>query len=546
VGYCGRVTSTAWRPPPKTTWLLGYGAALATVTLVSLSIGFVLGRINLANASMLYLFAVLATAVAFGRGPAVFAALIAFLTFDWFFVQPVHQFTVSDPEEWVSLLLFMLTATVTGQLAAGQRQRRREAEQRQREAIVLYDVVRLMSDSQLEDGLAAVAERLRNELNLPALAVEFWEPSGELVRVGAGVADALSEIYRSAAPARVLHSGRAASSNEHATPGRWVRIVPAERSHATESPETRAGKVDVVPIKVGERRIGAVVLLHRTRRFDAVDNRLVSAAATQIGLAVDRDRLHKESTEAEILRRTDQLRAALLNAVSHDLRTPLAAIMASAGSLRQQDVQWTEEERQSFAEAIEEEAERLNRLVGNLLDLSRIEGGSLRPDKSWHDLGAVVEDTLDRLRSVVADHDLRVSVPEDLPPVWLDPVEIGEALYNLVENAAKYSPPHTEIDVEVRQAADHVAVSVSDRGPGLPATALQHVFESFYRAIQSGGAPQPGGLGLGLAVVKGLVEAHGGRVSVENRGGGGARFTFTLPRAASAANTPPAPEVSAA
>ena len=156
---------------------MGYAAALAAVTLVSLFIGFVVGRINLANASMLYLFAVLATAVIFGRGPAVFAAIAAFLTFDWFFVQPLHQFTVSDPEEWISLLLFMLTATITGQLAAGQRERRREAEEREREAVVLYDVVRLMSESRLEDALAAVAERLRVELHVPALAVEFWRSS---------------------------------------------------------------------------------------------------------------------------------------------------------------------------------------------------------------------------------------------------------------------------------------------------------------------------------------------------------------------------------
>ncbi|TME29156.1 MAG: DUF4118 domain-containing protein, partial [Chloroflexi bacterium] len=147
-----RVNVSNWRASARRSWLMGYAAALAAVTLVSLFIGFVVGRINLANASMLYLFAVLATAVIFGRGPAVFAAIAAFLTFDWFFVQPLHQFTVSDPEEWISLLLFMLTATITGQLAAGQRERRREAEEREREAVVLYDVVRLMSESRLEDA----------------------------------------------------------------------------------------------------------------------------------------------------------------------------------------------------------------------------------------------------------------------------------------------------------------------------------------------------------------------------------------------------------
>src|SRR5438477_733420 len=165
---------------------MGYVAALAAVAVVSGFIGLVLRQVNLANVSMLYLLAVLATAVAYGRGPAVFASIVAFLTFDWFFVDPIHHFTVSDPEEWVSLLFFLLTATVTGQLAAGQRQRAREAQQREREAVVLYDVVRLLGESDLNDMLTGVAERLRRELQLQALSVELWQPSGEIRRYSAG------------------------------------------------------------------------------------------------------------------------------------------------------------------------------------------------------------------------------------------------------------------------------------------------------------------------------------------------------------------------
>src|SRR5258708_25552794 len=156
--------------------LPAYAFATAAVTLVSMVIGFVLGQVNLANASMLYLLAVMATAVAFGRGPAVFASISAFLIFDWFFTQPLHQFTVADPEEWISLLFFLLTATVTGQLAAGQRQRAREAQQREREAVVLYDVVRLLSDGNFEQARAAVAERIRRELGLSGVTVDLGEP----------------------------------------------------------------------------------------------------------------------------------------------------------------------------------------------------------------------------------------------------------------------------------------------------------------------------------------------------------------------------------
>jgi two-component system sensor histidine kinase KdpD len=285
--------------------------------------------------------------------------------------------------------------------------------------------------------------------------------------------------------------------------------------------------MDIVPVRVGDRRLGALLFTHGKEPFTESEDRLLSAAAGQIGLALERERLDKEATEAEILRRTDQLRAALLSAVSHDLRTPLATIMASAGSLRQKDVAWTDEERDGFAEAIEEEAEHLNHLVGNLLDISRIEGGSLKPQMTWHDLEPLVEDVLDRLAPVTRQHRLQVSIPADLPTLWLDPVEIGEVLYNLVENAAKYSPAGAEISISARRDGAIVRMDVSDRGPGIPLAAMPHLFDPFYRVID--GKPRPQGLGLGLAIVKGLVEAHGGRVWAENRAGTGARFTFTLP-----------------
>jgi K+-sensing histidine kinase KdpD len=502
-------------------WLVSYTAALSAVTLVSLFIGLVLRRVNIANISMLYLLAVLAAAVAFGRGPAVFASVSAFLIFDWFFTQPLHQFTVSDPEEWLSLLFFLLTATVTGQLAAGQRQRAREAQQRQREAVVLYDIVRLLSESDSEQALRGVAERIRAEVHADGVAIELWQSGGEIQRVNAGapIATSAGRVLHTAG--RVLHSGRSAEGTGHAAPGRWVRVVHPRR------PEAMHDDVHLVPVRVNDRRVGAILLSNPTGGFDASDDRLVSAAASQIGLAIDRARLREEATEAEILRRTDQLRTALLNAVSHDLRTPLATIMASAGSLRQQDVAWTEEERQSFAQAIEEEAGHLNHLVGNLLDLSRIEAGSLRPQKSWQDLEVLIGDVVDRLRPVTRAHRLQVELPPDLPPLFLDPVEVGEVVYNLVENAVKYSPAGGEISISVRREPRVVSVSVSDRGPGIPDSALPYLFDPFYRVID--GRPRPQGLGLGLAIVKGLIEAHDGSVRAENRAGGGARFTFTLP-----------------
>jgi two-component system sensor histidine kinase KdpD len=502
-------------------WAIGYGAALGFVTLVTLFIGSVLGQVNLANSSMLYLLAVMATAVGFGRGPAVFASVIAFFTFDWFFVAPAHQLTVSDPEEWISLLVFLLTALVTGQLAAGQRQRAQEARQREREAVVLYDIVRLLSEDDPEQVLEGVADRLRRELQVKAVGIELWQANGSTTWVSSGDRAALTGLRDATAPMRVLQRGRGVSDGAHAAPGRWVRVVQPTR------PVSPREDVNRVPVRVGDRRVGALLLVGASDGLDASDDRLVSAAAAQIGLAHERARLRDEATEAEILRRTDQLRAALLNAVSHDLRTPLATIMASAGSLRQRDVAWTDEERESFAQAIEEEADHLNHLVGNLLDLSRIEGGSLKPQQSWQDLGTLVDDVVDRLKPVTDQHRLRVDVPDSLPPLYFDPVEIGQVIYNLVENAAKYSPPDTEISVTARRDGTSVSVAVEDHGPGIPPASLPHLFDPFYRVMD--GRSRPGGLGLGLAIVKGLVEAHGGQVWVENTAGGGARFTFTLP-----------------
>ncbi len=506
-------------------WVIGYAAALAAVAAVSLLIGLVLGGVNVANISMLYLLAVMAAAIGFGRGPAIFASVTAFLVFDWFFVQPAHQLTVSDPGEWVSLLFFLLTATVTGQLAADQRQRAQEARQREREAVVLYEVVRLLSEGNPDRVLEAVAERLRRELQVRAVGLELWQPDGDSTWVSAGDTAALAGLRDARASARVLQSGPIRSTNDHAAPGRWVRIVYPTRPVRQDVPVRP--DVRLVPVRVNEKRVGALLLVGSSDGFEASDDRLLSAAAAQIGLAQERARLRQEATEAEILRRTDELRSALLSAVSHDLRTPLATIMASAGSLRQQDVAWTEEERQSFAQAIEEEADHLNHLVGNLLDLSRIEGGSLKPQKSWQALDAVIGDTVDRLRPVTRAHHVRVVVPPDLPPMWFDPVEIGEVVYNLIENATKYAPPDTEIMLTVTTNRREATVTIEDRGPGVPTEAIPHLFDAFYRVTD--GHPRPKGLGLGLAIVKGLVEAHGGRVWAENRAGGGARFSFTLP-----------------
>ena len=506
-----------------------YAAALLGVGVMTALIAAVIGTVHIANISMLYLVVVLVAATRLGSGPAVLAAVLAFLAFDWSFVPPTHTFTVADPGEWVSLLLFLVTAVITGELAADQRRRAHEAEQREREAILLFDMLRLLGLPGVDTALAAAAERIRAELGLAAVGVQLTVAGREhSVAVGDDDGRALARPLHLAS-ATVLSAGRQPSAMARGNPGRWLRVIPPNPGDGGIAARRR----HILPVRSGERGFGQLIVVRRpgTRGFGARDDRFLGVVATQLAALAERVELQRDATEAEVLRQANELKTALLNAVSHDMRTPLASIKASAGSLLQHDVSWTDEEREDFAQAIEQQADRLDRIVANLLDLSRMEAGALRPQRALHDVGALVEDVLERLRDRTQGHELRVRIPADLPPALLDYVEIDQVLSNLIENAAKYAPAGTAIELTIAQSGGSVEFEVADRGPGVPLDALAHLFEPFFRVRRDG----PSGIGLGLAVAKGLVEAHGGRISVRNREGGGARFAFTLPLPAPAA-----------
>jgi two-component system sensor histidine kinase KdpD len=508
------------------TRVAGYVAGLAAVVLVSLAIGFVLGQTRIGNISMLYLIAVLVTAVAFGSGPAVVASVASFLIFNWFFVEPLHTFTVADPTEWIALLLFLATAVITGQLAASQIRRAEEAKQREREAVVLYDVARLVTEDDLRAALASIADRLRNELQVSGVAIELIESTGfGGTAISGDMRLAPGTTAVSTAPTQLLREGSAPTGAQRSGTGRWVAVLPPRslgRARASD-------RYFVVPVTSGDRRVGTITFVRDPLgpQLGNPQSRLLSAVGAQLGQAVERERLRRDALEAEVLRRSDDLKTALLNAVSHDLRTPLASIVASAGSLRQDDVTWTPEDRREFVDTIEQEANRLNAIIENLLDLSRMESGILNPKKEWYDLAALVDDVLGRLRPLTQGHPVVVDIPADLPPVELDYVEIDQVLSNLIENAIKYVPAGREIRIAARRSAGELQVEVADRGPGIPQDALRRLFEPFYREDEA--RRKQKGSGLGLAVAKGLVEAHGGRIWAENRPGGGARFIFVLP-----------------
>jgi len=265
---------------------------------------------------------------------------------------------------------------------------------------------------------------------------------------------------------------------------------------------------------------------------------LFTAFCDQIALAIDRFGLQQQAIHAEALRESDQLKNALLGSVTHDLRTPLAAIQASVGSLLDPDVSWTEAERQEFFETIESSADRLSRLVNNLLDLSRLEAGVAEPEKQWYPIENVTASVLDRLELTkrTQGYHIEVRVPDDLPLVPMDHAQIEQVLTNLIENAVKYSPSGSTIQIQAKTQGTpptELEVRVVDQGIGIPSHELKAIFDKFYRVQQvrlpwASNRP-PSGTGLGLAICASIIQAHGGQIWAESQPGKGSTFIFTLP-----------------
>jgi two-component system sensor histidine kinase KdpD len=498
--------------------MLPYAGALAVVLVASALIAGVRATgLNIGNVSILYLPSVLLAAVRFGRGPAIAASIGAFALYDLLFVEPRFQIDVADPQEWIALLLLLLAAVVTGQVASDQRVRASEAERREREAILLYDVTRLMADPDLDRALHDVAERARRELGLAGVAIELTDGIARRVATGDERAQAL---LRGVDVARTVAPGRAPTGEERGGPVRVVRMVPPYTGRAATA------ALSSIALLAQGRRVGTLLALASGSRATSPDeDRVLAAVAAQIGSAIERDTLRHDAAEAEVLRRADEAKDVLLNAVSHDLRTPLASVLAAASSLRQHDVQWSDDEHEQFLASIETETRRLDRIVGELLDLSRVEAGALRPRRDWYDVGTLVEDVVGRLAPAMTDHPIAVRVPDDLPPASLDHVQIDQVLSNLIENAANYSPSGTGIEVAVRPEAGSMRFEVRDHGSGIPENERERIFRPFERRARADGR----GVGLGLAVAKAFVEAHGGRIWVEGPDDGGSRFVFRVP-----------------
>ncbi|HTI66104.1 MAG TPA: ATP-binding protein [Caulobacteraceae bacterium] len=464
-----------------------------------------------ANLAMIFLLGVLLSGLAFGLGPALAGAGAAILTYNLFFLEPRLSLAIRHPADVFTYAVFFAVAAATGWLAGRARDQASLAARRAETVGALLQASQRLSAAATPDGAAQVlAEAVCDAARAPALV--FLPGRRGLVQAAG-------------APALAVLSPAALAAARQA----WAQGVP-----------TGAGTGEVAdagwsfwPLEGLQGRSG--VAAAAVSRHKAAEEGMVAAILRQGAVAIERAQLAAGAAEAEALRRSDRLRSALLNSISHDLRTPLSTILGSTTTLIAYGPSLEPPVRADLLESVREEAERLNRYVGELLDITRVEGGALVPRHEMIDVREVMDSATERVVRRLGSRRLSRDAPESLSMVEADAGLLEQALVNVLENAIAYTPDASAIEVAAFEDRGHVVLSVEDDGPGIPPEALEHVFEKFHRMDQPsdrhGGAVQ--GAGLGLAIAKGFVEAMGGRIAAASpvHEGRGARFLISLPKA---------------
>jgi two-component system sensor histidine kinase KdpD len=460
------------------------------------------GRFQTSDLALVYLLATVVVATRFGRGPSVLATALGVAVFDFCFVPPYFSLAVrDDPYLWTFAVMLLVGLTVST-LATRAREQAEAARSHARWTATLHALSHELAQARDLEAIVASAARHVEAALRGSVTVLLPGADGAL-RPSSGAGPALEEAERESARRAFDHA------------------VPVTRHTATR----HGAETIYLPLRSTSGPLG--VLAFHPPAEDAVitpDGRhMLEALAQQVAGAMERALLAEEAKQTELRARTEELRNALLSSVSHDLRTPLAAIMGSATTLLEGASPLTPQQA-DLARTVYEEAERLNRLVTNLLAMTRVTGG-LQPKKEWVPLEEIVGSALERVGPRLEGRPFQSRIPEDLPLVPADPVLIEQVLVNLLENAVRYTPAGTPIDISAAREGDRVRVEVLDRGPGLAAGIETRVFETFFRGP---GVPS-GGSGLGLAICRGIVVAHGGSIEAANRPQGGAAFGFTLP-----------------
>ena len=460
--------------------------------LIGLAVLIAVGRyldVNPTAIAMVFLIAVLFTSAYWGLRYAVILSIIATVSFNFFFLPPLFTLTISDPQNWVALLAFLVTALVAGNLSERARREAEDAKRRRREVERLYA---------LSQQLLAT-ENLVSLLNmLPKIVADTFSVSGAALLV-----TDRPVVYRSDPDVNFDEE--------------TLRTVAARGELVMQQEDAPS----YVSVRIGVKTVGALAVMGGNLSRESLE-----AIGSLAGLSIERARAVEQVTLHRAAQESDRLRTALLDSVTHEFRTPLTAIKASVTSLLTSP-SLDDEQRKELLTVIDEETDRLNRLVGEASEMAQLDSGLVKLDLRPHDIREPIESALEATRHLLQKHTVAVSIAEGLPPVTMDVERIREVITHLLENAAKYSPAGTNVKVSAERQGRNVVVSVADHGPGIDSFEQPLIFEKFYRGRNQQYAAH--GTGMGLAIAKVIVEAHGGSISVVSQLGHGSVFSFALP-----------------
>ncbi|MEQ1894650.1 MAG: DUF4118 domain-containing protein, partial [Planctomycetota bacterium] len=504
-GEQGPVDGAPRRPPRARHEPRNYGWALLAVVASTLLSWLGSTWFSLADQAMLYLLGVLIVASRLPRRPSLFAAVLSVAALDFFFVEPRLTFAVSDLRYIVTFLVMLVVALLVSTFTVRLREQTEEAHERERRTAALYAMGRQFV---IETGVAEIARvavgHVRDLLGVEAIVL-LADRKGNLTPCG-GAEFKLARDENALAVARwAFQHGRLAGHGTDTLPGSEALFIPLVGSG-------------------GHLGAFGLALANRREPPTPAQWQIVETFVAQTALALERALLVERAAAARVTLETERTRSALLSAVSHDVRTPLASITGAASALSEPGL--APDARTELVDTIREEAERLTRLIGDLLELTRLESGDLAVTKEPYPLEEIVDSAVQRLAGALAGRELARVQPEEVLVAPVDPVLLEQVLVNLLENAAKYTPAGSPLEVRIASEAGEAVLEVADRGPGLPSGEEARVFERFYRAADSHRAR---GTGLGLTICQAIVRAHGGRIEAHNRAGGGALFRIRLP-----------------
>jgi two-component system sensor histidine kinase KdpD len=503
------------RPYQHFPW--SYLLALSAVALITGLIYLVDPHAGIADVSMLYLLMVIIAALLLSSEAAIAAGIAGFLATDWFFVEPRYEFTVQYPSEWVALMVFLITAMITGQLTAMLRKRAEEAQLGKQQILALAEASwAIASELDFNRAMAKILNQLGTIGEVKSAALIAPDQTEALQLIAQFPPEELLGAkcnYSPDAVKFVLDRG---------LPINWETDEHFRKALST-SEEPNA---IYLPIQMDDNILGVLYLVLANKRALASEQKqFIDSLVNHAAVVLQKDKYLKAEAKAQALIEADRLKTALLSMISHDFRSPLTSIKASVSSLIQEG-RWDTETRESLLQTIDQETDRLNRMVGNILDLSKLEAGAWSPRREPTAIAELVGATLDTF-SDLENKRIIANVENNAEEVSIDFVQIVQVLHNLLENALKYSSEDKTVELKSYKQASSLVIDILDRGSGLPKGEEKRIFEPFYRAEKHQESSTPG-LGIGLAICHGLVEAHQGSLVAYNRDGGGALFRVIL------------------